>query len=163
MAEYHVMLEGKEFSISIDGAGEISVDGRTVLVEASDEYRWTVRNGDLIFDVRGLRQNGLIEVVVNGLRAEGSVESSRQRLLRSLVCPSAQQEGRHEVHAPMPAMVGRVLVGPGQLVTEGQGLLVLEAMKMENEVRSPRAGTVREVCVAPGTTVEKGVLLLVLE
>jgi biotin carboxyl carrier protein len=63
----------------------------------------------------------------------------------------------------MPALVVRVEVKAGDEVREGQGLLVLEAMKMENEIRSPQAGKVREVFVSNGKAVEKGELLLLLE
>jgi pyruvate carboxylase subunit B len=62
----------------------------------------------------------------------------------------------------MPGLIVRVLVGPGDTVTEGQGLVVMEAMKMENELRSPSAGTVRSVAATPGTAVEKGAVLIEL-
>jgi biotin carboxyl carrier protein len=59
--------------------------------------------------------------------------------------------------------VVRVTVQPGDSVQQGQGLVVMEAMKMENELRSPSGGTVRAVHVAPGAAVEKGALLVELE
>ena len=63
----------------------------------------------------------------------------------------------------MPGRVLRVLVSPGQRVTARQGLVVVEAMKMENEVIAPRDGVVKELKVAPGRAVETGELLAVLE
>lgn len=65
--------------------------------------------------------------------------------------------------AAMPGRVLRVLVAPGEQVTQGQPLLVLEAMKMENEVKSPGAGVVKEIRVSAGQTVETGELMVVLE
>jgi biotin carboxyl carrier protein len=65
--------------------------------------------------------------------------------------------------APMPGRIVRVLAEPGQEVDAGQGLLVMEAMKMENELRAPRAGRVAEVHVAEWQTVETGALLVVVE
>ena len=62
--------------------------------------------------------------------------------------------------APMPGRVVRVLVKPGDTVAARQGLVVVEAMKMENELRSPRAGRVKEVAVAEGESVEAGRLLV---
>ena len=71
-------------------------------------------------------------------------------------------EGRQTVSAPMPGKVVRILVQPGDVVAEGQGVAVVEAMKMENELRSPRAGRVEEVAVSPGQTVESGARLVVV-
>jgi pyruvate carboxylase len=65
--------------------------------------------------------------------------------------------------APMPGKVVRVLVERGQAVAEAQGLVVVEAMKMENEIRAPREGTISEVHVREGQAVEGGALLVVLE
>jgi biotin carboxyl carrier protein len=75
----------------------------------------------------------------------------------------AQVAGRAEVKAMMPGRVVNVLVAAGELVAQGQGLIVIEAMKMENELKSPKAGVVAEVKVAPGQTVEKGGVLIVIE
>ena len=63
----------------------------------------------------------------------------------------------------MPGRVVRVLVAPGDTVAARQGVVVVEAMKMENELRSPKAGTVKEVAVTPGTSVEAGRVLVVIE
>ncbi len=68
-----------------------------------------------------------------------------------------------EVKAPMPGLVVRVGVEPGQPVRRGDVLVVLQAMKMENELSAPRDGTVREVRVKPGQAVEHGEVLAVLE
>jgi biotin carboxyl carrier protein len=63
----------------------------------------------------------------------------------------------------MPGKVVRVLAAPGQAVAARQGVIVVEAMKMENELRAPRAGTVAEVLVREGAPVETGALLLTIE
>jgi biotin carboxyl carrier protein len=73
------------------------------------------------------------------------------------------REGRQQVLAPMPGRVLRVLVQPGDEVQARQGLVVIEAMKMENELMSPKAGRVAEVAVAEGASVEAGRLLVVVE
>jgi biotin carboxyl carrier protein len=67
------------------------------------------------------------------------------------------------MRAMMPGRVINVLVNVGDDVAHLQGVLVLEAMKMENEIKSPKAGKVTEVKVTPGQTVEKGELLAVIE
>lgn len=71
--------------------------------------------------------------------------------------------GEQRVKAPMPGRVVRVLVKAGDTVAARQGLVVVEAMKMENELTVPRAGRVREVAVAEGASVEAGRLLVIVE
>lgn len=72
-------------------------------------------------------------------------------------------EGRLQLRADMPGKVIRLLVRAGDAVAAGQGLLVLEAMKMQNEIRSPKAGLVAEVAVETGSTVSSGDLLIAIE
>ena len=71
--------------------------------------------------------------------------------------------GKALVTAPMPGKVVKVLVAPGAQVTEGQGLVVVEAMKMENELKSPKSGTVIEVFAREGSAVEANAKLLIVE
>jgi biotin carboxyl carrier protein len=76
---------------------------------------------------------------------------------------AAGTAGAQRVTAPMPGRIVRVLVQPGDEVTARQGLMVIEAMKMENELTAVRGGRIREVTVAPGAAVEAGRLLVVIE
>lgn len=71
-------------------------------------------------------------------------------------------EGRQTVSAPMPGKVVRLMVKPGDEVKEGQGLVIVEAMKMENELKSPKAGKVEEIAVREGQTVEGGTKLVIV-
>jgi biotin carboxyl carrier protein len=71
-------------------------------------------------------------------------------------------EGPQRIDAPMPGKVVRVLVKQGDSVTEGQGLVVVEAMKMENELKSPKAGVVHELHAQEGQPVEAGAKLAVV-
>jgi biotin carboxyl carrier protein len=67
-----------------------------------------------------------------------------------------EAEGRQKVIAPMPGKVVRLLVAQGQQVEAGQGLMVVEAMKMQNEIRSPKRGVVEKIVVAEGQAVNAG-------
>ena len=77
--------------------------------------------------------------------------------------PRPAPAGPARLTAPMPGRIVRLLAEPGQEVQAGQGLVVMEAMKMENELRSPRAGRVAEVHVRERQTIETGALLVVVE
>ena len=75
----------------------------------------------------------------------------------------AQGTGPQRITAPMPGKIVRLLVTAGDEVTARQGLVVVEAMKMENELRAARAGRVRDVSVVEGQSVDAGAILLVVE
>jgi biotin carboxyl carrier protein len=106
------------------------------------------------------------EVVIEGWRFEVSVEPARHAELREL---AARAAGDHRpsagasLRAQIPGRVTRIWVAPGDLVEQGQRLLAVEAMKMENEVRAPHAGVVDTVGVAVGSLVERNDALLTLK
>lgn len=100
------------------------------------------------------------EVSVNG--SVIPVEVSDPRALSSRRS-SAAAHGRAEITALMPGKVIRLLAAQGDRVEAGQGLLVVEAMKMQNEVTSPKTGRVAEVRIAAGSTVAAGEVLMVVE
>ena len=105
------------------------------------------------------------EVLVGGFRFEVEVESERRAALRERATrsrPDAAAGGPHEIRALIPGKVVSLAVGPGDTVTAGQQLLVVEAMKMQNELRAPRGGTIGQLGVAQGVNIEVGDLLLVI-
>lgn len=73
-----------------------------------------------------------------------------------------EAEGRQQIHAPMPGKVVRLLVKQGDTVEAGKGLLVVEAMKMQNEIRASKSGTVERMLVGEGQAVNAGDLLAVI-
>jgi len=110
--------------------------------------------------------SGELLVSVNGrliaARASLAGSGARSRTIRVLDSRNETKSGPHRVVAPMPGRIARVLVKVGDAVAARQGLVVVEAMKMENELRSPRAGTVVEVRAIEGARVESQALLVVL-
>lgn len=104
--------------------------------------------GELLVRTR----DGLLRAMVNGRRRRrGAAEGADGG------------EGEQRVLAPMPGKVVRVLVKAGDEVKARQGLVVVEAMKMESEIKSPKAGRVKEVPVSEGQSVEAGRVLAVVE
>jgi len=104
-----------------------------------------------------------IQITAGGIRQDAVVNDETALRLEQFRFDGADSDAGREVHAPMPGLVLQVLVEQGQAVEEGQGLVVLEAMKMENELRAPLSGSVAAIHVAPGDTVGKNVLLVELE
>jgi pyruvate carboxylase subunit B len=99
-------------------------------------------------------------VELGGERWTVLVEDERTRELRTRTGRAARRPGAAVIRAPMPGLVVRVQVERGQRLEAGAGVVVLEAMKMENEISAPGPGVVRKIHVAPGQAVEKGAALL---
>jgi acetyl/propionyl-CoA carboxylase alpha subunit len=100
---------------------------------------------------------------IDGYRFDAEALDERTRAIRELSAQAAGPSGPAPLKAPMPGLIVRVNVKVGDAVEAGQGVVVMEAMKMENELRATAAGTVKSVDVAPGQAVEKGALLVSLE
>jgi biotin carboxyl carrier protein len=144
---YRVAVDGNEFLVDGKKTGRTNysliVDNRSFEIEvdnAEDEYR----------------------VLVDGRNYHVSLVDER-RVRMGGGQSDLQLQGRQKVSVPMPGKVIAVLVSEGDGVERGQGLVIVEAMKMENEVRSPIAGEVKEIKVKPGDAVEGGAVLLIVE
>jgi biotin carboxyl carrier protein len=158
--------KGAPRTIEIDekeGALRILLDGVAHQVDAvtlqDDSVSLLVdgRSYSLEFEQRGER----LRVLVRGSVFDVELLDERRLRMRTAAAPLSDS-GPQIVVAPMPGKVVRVLVRPGDEVQEGQGLLVVEAMKMENELRAVRPGRVLEVSVVEGTAVEAGARLCVV-
>ncbi len=124
-----------------------------------------LRVGDRVvpFVVHADEGKGRYAFDIDGHRYHVEVLSERARAIQALTARAAPPAGPAPVVAPMPGLVVRVNVAVGDTVTAGQGVLVMEAMKMENELRASGAAKVKAVRVAAGTAVEKGTVLIELE
>ena len=163
MRRYAVDIYGERLDVVPGDDGTVTVDGRPCRVMTIGPQEFAVQVGQRTIRVVAAGTEGKIQLVVNGRAAEAGVLSSREAALREYSSRSGRVAGPAELRAPMPALVVRVEVAPGDAVRAGEGLVVLEAMKMENELRATHDGVVREVHVAKGATVEKNQLLLSLE
>jgi biotin carboxyl carrier protein len=140
--------------ISVNGA---PVGARITVYRASPDAVDLEADGiRRLYSVNRVTEAGRTTVYVDG--PDGS--SSLAELPR-FTDPSAAERGG-SLLAPMPGVVLRVLAGPGDTVTAGQPLVVLEAMKMEQTVASPAAGTLTELRAVPGEQVDAGQLLAVV-
>lgn len=106
--------------------------------------------------------DGAVDVHVGGAVVRALVDVGRARFT-GLGAHGGERAGGQQVTAPMSGKVVRLLVAPGDEVEARQGVVVVEAMKMENELTAPRAGRIAEVAVAEGASVEAGKVLIVIE
>jgi len=154
----HVSVNGRSAKIEIEGSRLRYVREDGVVVESE----FSVERGSVLLNGRSYRvsKGAGKEIWVNGRLH--SMEVFDPRDLRPGQGASANQ-GRQEIAASMPGKVIRVLVAAGDAVEEGQGLVVVEAMKMQNEMKSPKAGRVVEIRARPDATVGAGEILVVVE
>jgi biotin carboxyl carrier protein len=145
-----------------NGTQRATLDGRTLEIDAvAIGQNLSVRVDGHVVDLTLDGAPPEWGVVTRGYRTRARVESDRQAA-SARATPKAIAAGVPIVRSPMPGRVVRVLVARGTLVALGQGLVVLEAMKMENEVRATVAGTVLELHVAAGDAVEASAKLVTL-
>jgi biotin carboxyl carrier protein len=165
--KYYVKLGEKELEVVVDGE-TVSVNGESVRAHVEDLAGTPVQIvaiGNEVHRVLARRgtERGQYDLSVEGFRFSVQALDERARAIRELSGASARPTGPAHLVAPMPGLIVRVQVNEGDQVRVGQGLVVMEAMKMENELRAITAGVVRRVLVAPGSAVEKGALLLEME
>ncbi len=164
--KYSVEIAGRTFVVDVEGTS-VTVDGKP-LEAALDVATGPIRR--LITERRSLEVvlepgdvSGLWTVSGAGARLNAMVLDERSRSIKTMVGKTATAAQPASLKAPMPGLVVRVLVIAGDQVAAGQGLVVMEAMKMENELKAAAAGTVKRVRVKPGDKVEKGAVLIELE
>ncbi len=147
-----------------NGIARLTYDGKTYEAEVSEPEPGIFV---VIFNNRVYRcmtersPSGESEVVVNGRRIPAAVRDKKH--LRGNAGPTAGAGGRIILSSPMPGKVVRIMLKAGDEVAAHQGVLIVEAMKMQNEVLSPKAGKVAEIRVSEGQTVNAGEVLAVIE
>jgi biotin carboxyl carrier protein len=163
--KYFVTLAGR--TVEVELGEQVRVDGRPVQAEIASIPGTGIRS--LVVDGRshtlGVRpgeRRGEWRIALGGRVLEAEVMDERTRAIREMT-GAGETEAERAVRAPMPGLVLRVEVEVGQAVKKGQGLVVVEAMKMENELKAPADGVVGGIEVSAGQTVEKGTVLLLLE
>lgn len=163
--KYFLKQDDAYREIDIEGSNgklNISIDGKSFTVDLIplDDKRYSVIVNNRSFVVEaGFRKNAI------RLAAEQKEwiipVLNRQQRMQSEILGSAESEtAEGEIRAPMPGMILRVEVEPGQAIEVGQPLLVVEAMKMENEIRAPFSGIVQEILARPQQAVEKNDVLI---
>jgi biotin carboxyl carrier protein len=164
--KYQITIEDRVFEVRLDGPEPV-IDGRPVSASlsrpAGDGRRYLSLDGDS-YDIFAVpcRTPGDWTIHFRGQVLPVEALDERTRAIREM-SSEARGAGSAPIVAPMPGLVVRVDVEPGDAVVAGQGLVVVEAMKMENELKAPASGTVISVQVKPGETVEKGTILVVVE
>jgi biotin carboxyl carrier protein len=173
--QFEIEINGRSCDVSVEREGSrfrVTIGGRTHLVDAA---RVDERTLSLVF----LRDDGRaeshevgflegpepdeLEVYLRAGVVRARVNDRQRRTRRAGHGGESGPAGLQRIVAPMPGKIVRVLVAEGDAVAARQGLVVVEAMKMENELRSPKEGRIKEILVKEGMSVEAGRVLAVVE
>jgi biotin carboxyl carrier protein len=160
---YFVTMGSSTVEVEL-GAEGVKLDGVTVNVDLMEMDGTEVRS--LLLDGRSHRilaarkGRGLWSLHLAGRHVTARVVDERTRSLEEMTRGRQEALGPGALKAPMPGMVVKVEVGEGQEVSSGQGLVIVEAMKMENELKSPVDALVKRILVSPGEAVEKDQVLV---
>ncbi|HEY1424161.1 MAG TPA: biotin/lipoyl-containing protein [Candidatus Acidoferrum sp.] len=165
--KYEVLVAGETRVVElsrVDDKWKISLDGKELeadVVEVAPHTFSVLLNGESHQIRVAPRADGTL-TLHTGL-AEYPAEVSDPRIWRGRRHGALEAEGRQQITAPMPGKVVRLLVSEGDQVQAGQGLLVVEAMKMQNEIRSPKNGKVEKLLAKENQAVNAGDILAWVE
>jgi biotin carboxyl carrier protein len=163
---YVVLIDGQAIEVEVDGE-QVTVAGQSHRATLGAIPGTPLRH--LLLDGRPLTLSveplgrGHWALAPGGERLEVEVLDERTQHIRSLTGGGDQRRAAAVLKAPMPGLVVRVQAEAGDKVSAGTGLVVLEAMKMENELKAAAPGVVKAVRVTPGEVVEKGQVLVEFE
>lgn len=164
--KYLADLGTTTYTVDIDHPGEVVVDGRRLTVSLQPVNRGTTFS--LLIDGKSYeayveRRDGVYYVEIGSERHAVEVEDERLARLKRMLGAGDAQGGEVSLKAPMPGLVVAVRIEVGQAIEPGQGLIILEAMKMENELKAPRGGMIKTIRCRPGQAVNQGELLVTIE
>lgn len=162
---YEISIDGKNYRLELnltEGRWVCRLDGREIEVDAvlARPDVLSLRLGNKAYEVKCERVGGDLHLWVGSARYAAEVRDPRS--LRSRV-RAIDDRGPRKLTAPMPGKIVRVLLSEGADVEAGTGVLVMEAMKMQNEVKSPKKGTIQKIVVSVGAAVNAGDVLAIVE
>jgi biotin carboxyl carrier protein len=164
--KYFVSIEGREIEVEVDGervtVGDQSYHATFGRIPGTPLRQLVLDDRPVTLSIEPLGQ-GRWALGLASERLEVEVLDERTRHIRTLTGSGDQRPKADVLRAPMPGMVVRINARPGDAVVAGVGLVVLEAMKMENELKAGASGRVKAIRVNPGEAVEKGQVLLEFE
>ena len=162
---FRALIGDRTFDIGLED-DRLTLDGASVryaFERVGEDYFSLLLDGRSVPVVIAPMDDGRLRVTIGGHAHAVRVQDEHDLLLERFGLAEAAGAAEREVRAPMPGLVLDVLVREGQTVQAGDGLLVLEAMKMENELRAPTAGVVQAVHVATHDAVDKDALLVEID
>jgi biotin carboxyl carrier protein len=166
---YRVEIGGEVFEIDfLEHGGRIRVDGREMVLDVQpkavpDHYSLLLDGKSVVLAVESTDVANQYRIHTGGYDFSADVISKREAYLREFLRAAGVGSRHGRVTAPMPGLIVKIEASENDPVEEHQGILVMEAMKMENEIKAPVAGRLKSLSVSLGQAVEKGQVLFEIE
>jgi pyruvate carboxylase subunit B len=170
--KYQAEIENRKYEIELVDENHLLINGEKVwfnlqqgskpehfsLILGGKSHQLWIENGE----IENTHSASSLRVHLHGFDYEVNVDDERSLRLKEFASLDTSTEAAGQVSAPMPGLVVKLLVEVGQQIKKGQGVVIVEAMKMENEIRSPVTGMVKDIRVDERQAVEKGEVLAVI-
>lgn len=163
--KYTVLIGENTYEVSPEANQNVEINGEPHRVDfrsIDNSALYSILIDNRSWQALVEREGDEYRISIDGEMYVVNVQDERTRKIQKALTKVAAASGEFTLKAPMPGMVRGVPVQVGQEVQQGQGLVILEAMKMENELRSPRAGNIKQVNVKPGDAVNLGQALVII-
>jgi biotin carboxyl carrier protein len=164
---YDVVVDNKTHQVELtrgEKTWQCKVDGEKMEIDAELTARdvLSVLVGGKAYEVKRERSlQGELHMVIGSARYAVDVQDPRSLKTRRAV--AGAEAGPQKIKAPMPGKIVRIMVAEGDEVKSGQGVIVMEAMKMQNEMKSPKDGKVQKIVASEGSAVNAGDTLAIIE
>ncbi|MBT3231736.1 MAG: acetyl-CoA carboxylase biotin carboxyl carrier protein subunit [Calditrichaeota bacterium] len=167
--KFFIDLKGKRHNVEIPSAGweeNPSINGDSIKLDSYSNLNGvtSLKINHHPFQIEVNHNSDMHNIKVNGDSVDLKICDERTDSIRKLMGNKAQKHEKiGEIKAPMPGLIVKLLREVGETVQKGQGVIVVEAMKMENEISAPIDGILKKCAVSPGMAVNKGDLLITIE
>ena len=165
---YRVEVNGNTYEVQFLDDGSVLFDGKPITLDVSendtrDHYSLLIEQESVIVGIEPLGDPSQYRVHAGGYDFELSVLASREAFLQEYLRSAGVGKKEGRIKATMPGLIRKLLVQPGDTVEAGQGIVIMEARKMENEIKTPVSGVLADFGVSEGQAVDKGAFLFEVE
>lgn len=165
MSEFIVTIDNKKYSINTNHSNRVIVDKKECALDISQlsEHTFNVKIDNNVYHITSSKlDSNKYSFLIDGHYFESEVRTKLEEEAANLLNNKNSASGRRQIKSPMPGLILRINKNVGDTVQEGEPLILLEAMKMENEIRSPSSGKISEILIKEGKSVEKNQIILVI-
>ena len=166
MNDYLISVNEKEKKVSVNYDNSITLEGTNFDVEITklSDYSYLIRHKGKVYDITVLKNSeGDYKLTLDGYSFDVKAETFLKKLTTNLFEKSADLSNEVTLKSPMPGLITKIYVKPGNLVEKGTPLFCLEAMKMENVIKADNSGVISKLFAEEGISVEKNKKILLIK
>jgi biotin carboxyl carrier protein len=167
MSKFVVTVNGTKKNVNLISKKEASIDGKVVEyeIESLNCNTYLLRINNIFYEISIDKNDNLkLSLFIKGKKIATIARTELQERAAKLIEDAkSSSDFQHNVKAPMPGMILKIKKNPGDKIEQGDSVLILEAMKMENDLEAPASGLIKEIFINEGSTVEKGDKLFSIE